>query len=159
MHLTNVAIRQLQDAPFPDFVTRPAIDSLVTEARKRLDRDGPHDEAAFAAEMARRAIAEHADAANQQHYELPPEFFRLCLGARLKYSCCLYPTGAETLDQAEEMALAETCEHADLRDGQKILEMGCGWGSLSLWMAEAYPSSTITAVSNSRGQRRHIEAE
>ena len=159
MNLTNVAIRQLQDAPFPDFVTRPAIDSLVTEARKRLDRDGPHDEAAFAREMAQRAIAEHTDAANQQHYELPPEFFQLCLGKRLKYSCCLYPTGRETLDQAEEAALAETCAHADLKDGQTILEMGCGWGSLSLWMAETYQNAKITAVSNSHGQRGHIEAQ
>ncbi len=159
MNLTNVAIRQLQDAPFPDFITRPAIDSLVTEARKRLDRDGPHDEAAFARDMAQRAIAEHTDAANQQHYELPPEFFQLCLGERLKYSCCLYPTGAETLDQAEKAALAETCVHADLSDGQTILEMGCGWGSLSLWMAETYPNAKITAVSNSHGQRGHIEAQ
>lgn len=159
MNLTNVAIRQLQDAPFPDFITRPAIDSLVTEARRRLDRDGPHDEPAFAREMARRAIAEHADAANAQHYELPPEFFQLCLGERLKYSCCLYPTGAETLDQAEEAALAETCDHADLQDGQTILEMGCGWGSLSLWMAERYPRARIVAVSNSHGQRGHIEGQ
>lgn len=159
MSLVNVAIRQLQDAPFPDFVTRPAIDSLVSEARKRLDRDGPHDSAAFAAEMARRAIAEHTDAANDQHYELPPEFFEICLGARLKYSCCLYPTGAETLDQAEEAALAETCEHAGLEDGQSILELGCGWGSLSLWMAERYPKAQITAVSNSHGQRGYIEGQ
>jgi cyclopropane-fatty-acyl-phospholipid synthase len=159
VNLTNVAIRRLQDAPFPDFVTRPAIDSLVTEARRRLDRDGPHDEAAFAREMAQRVIAEHTDAANQQHYELPPEFFRLCLGERLKYSCCLYPAGTETLDQAEVAALLETCAHADLQDGQAVLEMGCGWGSLSLWMAETYPRSRITAVSNSHGQRQHIEAE
>ncbi|MFY7852349.1 MAG: SAM-dependent methyltransferase, partial [Brevundimonas sp.] len=159
MNLTNVAIRQLQDAPFPDFVTRPAIRSLVTEARKKLDRDGPHDAAAFAREMAARAIAEHTDAANDQHYELPPEFFRLCLGERLKYSCCLYPTGQETLDEAEVLALGETCEHADLRDGQTVLEMGCGWGSLSLWMAERYPNSRITAVSNSHGQRGHIEGQ
>lgn len=159
MNLANVAIRQLQDAPFPDFITRPAIASLVTEARKRLDRDGPHDEARFAQEMAERAIAEHTDAANDQHYELPPEFFRLCLGKRLKYSCCLYPTGAETLDQAEEAALAETCDHAGLADGQRILELGCGWGSLSLWMAERYPNAQITAVSNSHGQRGHIEGE
>lgn len=157
MSLVNVAIRQLQDAPFPDFVTRPAIDSLVTEARKRLDREAPHDSAAFAAEMARRAIAEHTDAANDQHYELPPGFFEICLGARLKYSCCLYPTGAETLDEAEEAALAETCEHAGLEDGQSILELGCGWGSLSLWMAERYPKARITAVSNSHGQRGFIE--
>jgi len=159
MSLVNVAIRQLQDAPFPDFITRPAIDSLVTEARRRLDRDGPHDQAAFAREMARRAVAEHTAAANDQHYELPPEFFEICLGARLKYSSCLYGDGAESLDQAEEKALAETCAHAELADGQTILELGCGWGSLSLWMAERYPAARITAVSNSHGQRGHIEAQ
>jgi cyclopropane-fatty-acyl-phospholipid synthase len=159
MNLTNVAIRQLQDAPFPDFVARPAIRSLVTEARRKLDREGPHDAAAFAREMSTRAIAEHTDAANDQHYELPPEFFRLCLGKRLKYSCCLYPTWTESLDEAEEAALAETCRHAGLTDGQAVLEMGCGWGSLSLWMAERYPRSRITAVSNSHGQRGHIEAQ
>ena len=159
MNLTNVAIRQLQDAPFPDFVTRPAIRSLVTEARKRLDREAPHDPAAFAQAMAQRPIAEHTDAANDQHYELPPEFFQICLGARLKYSCCLYGDGAETLNQAEEKALAESCAHAELIDGQSVLELGCGWGSLSLWMAEHYPHSRITAVSNSHGQRGHIEAQ
>ncbi len=159
MNPATAAIRSLQDAPFPDFITRPAIDALVTEARKRLDKEAPHDEAAFAHDMAKRAVAEHADAANAQHYELPPEFFRICLGPRLKYSCCLYPTGSETLAQAEELALAETCAHAELADGQEILELGCGWGSLSLWMAERYPAARITSVSNSHGQRGHIEAE
>ncbi|KQS55782.1 cyclopropane-fatty-acyl-phospholipid synthase [Brevundimonas sp. Leaf363] len=159
MTFANAAIRQLQDAPFPDFVTKPAIDSLVTEARRRLDRERPHDEAAFARDMAVRPIAEHTEAANEQHYELPPEFFKICLGARLKYSCCLYPDADTTLDEAEELALAQTCEHADLRDGQSVLELGCGWGSLSLWMAEQYPNARITAVSNSHGQRGHIEAE
>ena len=80
MSLANVAIRRLQDAPFPDFITRPAIDSLVSEARRRLDREAPHDEAVFARDMAQRAIAEHTAAANAQHYELPPEFFEICLG-------------------------------------------------------------------------------
>lgn len=159
MSLANVAIRRLQDAPFPDFIARPAIDSLVSEARKRLDREGPHDEAVFAHDMARRAIAEHTAAANAQHYELPPEFFEICLGKRLKYSCCLYPAVETTLDEAEEAALAETCAHAALMDGLRVLELGCGWGSLSLWMAERYPNSIITAVSNSHGQRRHIEAQ
>ena len=149
----------MQDAPFPDFIARPAIDSLVSEARKRLDRAAPHDEAVFARDMARRAIAEHTAAANEQHYELPPEFFEICLGARLKYSCCLYPADDTTLDEAEEAALADTCAHAALTDGQRVLELGCGWGSLSLWMAERYPKSAITAVSNSHGQRRHIETQ
>jgi cyclopropane-fatty-acyl-phospholipid synthase len=159
MSLTNVAIRRLQDAPFPDFIARPAIDSLVSEARRRLDREAPHDEGVFARDMAERAIAEHTAAANAQHYELPPEFFEICLGKRLKYSCCLYPTADTTLDEAEEAALADTCAHAALADGQRVLELGCGWGSLSLWMAERYPNSTITAVSNSHGQRHHIEAQ
>jgi cyclopropane-fatty-acyl-phospholipid synthase len=131
----------------------------VTEARKKLDREGPHDSAEFARQMAVLEIAEHTDAANDQHYELPPEFFRICLGVRLKYSCCLYGDGAETLDQAEEKALAESCAHAGLEDGQAVLELGCGWGSLSLWMAERYPNSRITAVSNSHGQRGHIEEQ
>lgn len=159
MNFATAAIRKLQDAPFPDFIARPAIDSLVTEARKRLDREAPHDEADFARDMAQRAIAEHTAEANAQHYELPAEFFEICLGARLKYSCCLYPTDDTTLDQAEVAALVDTCAHAGLEDGQRVLELGCGWGSLSLWMAEQFPKSTITAVSNSHGQRRHIEAQ
>jgi len=128
-------LRSLQDAPAPDFITRPAIAGMVAGARRRLADDATSDNV-FAAEMAARAIAEHADAANSQHYELPAEFFRICLGPNLKYSCCLYPTGTETLAEAEEAALAETCAHADIRDGQAILELGCGWGSLSLVMAE-----------------------
>ena len=128
MSLANVAIRRLQDAPFPDFIARPAIDSLVSEARRRLDREAPHDEAVFARDMAQRAIAEHTAAANAQHYELPPEFFEICLGKRLKYSCCLYPAADTSLDQAEEAALAETCDHAGLADGQRVLELGCGCG-------------------------------
>ena len=159
MNLANVAIRRLQDAPFPDFVARAAIDSLVSEARRRLDRDRPHDEIGFALDMADRPIAEHTDAANAQHYELPPEFFRICLGSRLKYSSCFYPEANTTLDEAEDAALVQTCVHAGLADGQRILELGCGWGSLSLWMAGAFPGSRITAVSNSHGQRGHIEAE
>ena len=109
--------------------------------------------------MAAHAIAEHAGAANAQHYELPPEFFRLVLGPQLKYSSCLYGPGAESLVAAEALALAETIEHADLRDGQSILELGCGWGSLSLAMAARFPAALIVCVSNSRGQRRFIEAQ
>ena len=149
--------RALQDAPAPDPIVRTVIAGMVAGARRRLD-DDPQAALAFAREMAERPIAEHADAANAQHYELPPEFFELCLGPRLKYSCCLYPTGEETLAQAEIAALTETCDHAGLADGQSILELGCGWGSLSLWMAERYPNARITAVSNANGQRRFIEA-
>jgi cyclopropane-fatty-acyl-phospholipid synthase len=107
--------------------------------------------------MQTRAIAEFTAAANTQHYELPPEFFAEVLGPRRKYSSCLYQPG-DTLAQAEDRALAETTAHADLADGQDILELGCGWGSLSLWIAERFPASRITAVSNSRPQREFIEA-
>ena len=100
----------------------------------------------------------HAAAANAQHYELPPAFFHLILGPRLKYSCCLYD-GAATLADAEECALIETAAHAELEDGQSILELGCGWGSLTLWMAERFPGAEIVAVSNSQRQRAFILAE
>lgn len=109
-------------------------------------------------ELRQSPLALHVDAANRQHYEVPPEFFSLCLGKRLKYSSAYYPTGTETLDQAEEAMLALYGERAQLADGQDILELGCGWGSLTLWMAERYPNARITGVSNSNGQREHILA-
>ena len=103
-------------------------------------------------------IAVHADAANAQHYEVPAAFFGLVLGPHRKYSSCLYAPG-DSLGEAEARALAETCVHADLADGQAVLELGCGWGSLSLWMAQHYPGSRITAVSNSASQRAYIEGQ
>ncbi|MEZ6066914.1 MAG: cyclopropane-fatty-acyl-phospholipid synthase family protein [Planctomycetaceae bacterium] len=94
--------------------------------------------------------------ANEQHYEVPAEFFRAVLGPRLKYSCCQWGRETRDLGEAEDSALEITCERADLRDGQSILELGCGWGSLTLWMAKHYPRSSIVAVSNSRPQREFI---
>jgi cyclopropane-fatty-acyl-phospholipid synthase len=108
--------------------------------------------------MTAHPIAENTADANAQHYEVPAEFFRLVLGPRRKYSSCLYAAANSTLAEAEEHALSETCAHAGLADGQDVLELGCGWGSLSLWMAEHYPASRITAVSNSHSQRAAIEA-
>jgi cyclopropane-fatty-acyl-phospholipid synthase len=116
-------------------------------------------DAVFALSMSEHAIAEHADAANRQHYELPPAFFALFLGPHRKYSSCFYATGNESLAQAEELALAKTCAHANLQDGQEILELGCGWGSLSLYMAQKFSQARITSVSNSAPQRLHIEAQ
>lgn len=146
----------------PDAVLRLGIRRLCA-ARLATERaGGPEAESARTAArldaLAHGPLAVHTDAANRQHYELPPAFFRLCLGRRLKYSACYYPAGGETLDQAEEAMLALTAERAQLADGQRILELGCGWGSLTLWMAERYPNARITAVSNSHAQRRHIEA-
>jgi cyclopropane-fatty-acyl-phospholipid synthase len=130
--------------------------------RLRAERD--NDAAAASARFARRIeelraspIALHADAANAQHYELPARFFELCLGRRLKYSGCYFARGDESLDEAEEAMLALYGERAQLADGQDILELGCGWGSLTLWMAQHFPQSRIIAVSNSRPQREFIE--
>jgi len=103
-------------------------------------------------------IAEVPEKANEQHYELTPDFFAMILGPRRKYSGCLWQPGTETLAQAEEAMLALTCERAQIKDGMRILDLGCGWGSLSLWLAEQYPHAEITGVSNSASQRAYIEA-
>ena len=102
-------------------------------------------------------IALETDAANEQHYEVPTAFYLNSLGARLKYSCAYYPNHNTTLDQAELAMLELYGERAQLEDGQHILELGCGWGSLTLWMAEQYPNAQITAVSNSSTQKTHID--
>ena len=147
----------------PDSLTRYGIRRLCAQ---RLREEHANDAVAawsrFRAlrdELRQSPLAIETDAANRQHYEVPARFFELCLGKRLKYSSCLYPTGRETLDQAEDAMLALYGERAQLADGQKILELGCGWGSLTLWMAEKFPKATITGVSNSHGQRQHIMAQ
>lgn len=151
----------------PDSLLRAGIRRRLSE---RLAREGGAGEAAsgdalegaqermraFIRELDASPVAVHTDAANRQHYELPPAFFELCLGPRLKYSSCVWPAEVRDLAGAEEAMLALTCERAQLADGQQILELGCGWGSLTLWMAERYPGSSITAVSNSALQREHI---
>lgn len=147
----------------PDALLRAGIRRLCAQ-RLREESEGGLDAQAQRfqqrlASLRESPVAIHTDAANRQHYELPAEFFKLCLGRRLKYSGCYYPTGAETLEQAEDAMLALYAQRAELADGQSILELGCGWGSLTLWMAERYPNAAITAVSNSRPQREHIEAE
>ena len=101
-------------------------------------------------------VAEQVQLANDQHYEVPPGFFERVLGPRLKYSSGLWEAGTESLGQAERAMLELTCVRAELEDGQRILELGCGWGSLTLWMAEHYPQAQITAVSNSADQRAFI---
>ncbi len=158
MSATAFAISAVERAPIPDGVTRAGVSYLVGKARGQLAR-GAMSDAEFAADMANYPIAIATADANAQHYEVPTEFFRLALGPRLKYSSCLYDAAASDLASAELRALRETCAHADLRDGQRILELGCGWGSLSLWMAAAYPGSAITSLSNSNSQRASIEAE
>jgi len=147
----------------PDFLIRRGIRRLC---QQRLQEErGANIERAWDRfqsvlnELRSSPLAIETDAANTQHYEVPARFFELCLGKRLKYSSCFYPDGNETLDQAEEHMLALYAERAALRDGQQILELGCGWGSLTLYMAERFPSSRILGVSNSHSQRSHILAQ
>ena len=148
----------LPDALLRLGIRRMCADRLRTERAGGLSAQGER-QAQLIDVLRQSPVAIETAAANAQHYELPAGFFGQCLGPRLKYSCCYYPRGDETLAEAEDAMLSLYGERAELADGQRILELGCGWGSLTLWMAERYPKAHITAVSNSHGQRRHIEAQ
>lgn len=144
----------------PDGLIRLGIRRLLA---RRLEEEarGGGDAVARRAEalrerLSRGPIAVKTEDANRQHYEVPAGFYEHCLGHRLKYSGCCWPDGVTTLDEAEDAALALACERAELADGMDILELGCGWGSLTLWMAERYPKSMVTAVSNSASQKAYI---
>jgi cyclopropane-fatty-acyl-phospholipid synthase len=145
----------------PDALLRWGVRRLCASRLRAERAGGPQAEELRAqqrlAQLRASPVAIHVDAANAQHYELPPGFFEQCLGPRLKYSCAYYPSGSESLAAAEEGMLALYGERAELEDGQRILELGCGWGSLTLWMAERYPHAQICAVSNSSAQRGFIE--
>lgn len=147
----------------PDFLVRTAIRRLCSERARAFsnmsDAARANEVSEFVRAMKNAPVAPRPEKANEQHYEVPAEFFAAVLGPRRKYSCCFFPNASTTLAEAEDFALATTCERAEIRDGQNILELGCGWGSLSLWMAERYPRSRITAVSNSASQRKFIESQ
>lgn len=154
------ALELVERGLVPDLLTRKGIQRLLKKRlNEKSDCIGKDQERtmAFVKELKNSPIALHSAAANEQHYEVPPEFFQLVLGKKLKYSACYYPEGSETLDLAEEKMLTLTCERAGITDGMAILELGCGWGALTLWMAEKYPASSITAVSNSTPQKLFIQ--
>ncbi|NCA24748.1 MAG: class I SAM-dependent methyltransferase, partial [Betaproteobacteria bacterium] len=155
-------IQMAERGRLPDWLLRIGMRRMM---RARLDEPTarwPHLRAAqfrdWLAELRASPIAINTSDANVQHYEVPAEFFHAHLGPRLKYSCCWYETGRETLAEAEEAMLAIYAERAQLKDGMRILDLGCGWGSLSLWLAERYPNSQIVGLSNSHGQREFITA-
>ncbi len=144
----------------PDAAIRIGIRKLLAKKLREEDLgDVERQQAAmqaFIEGLDQSPIAVKTDDANTQHYEVPTEFFRHVLGPRMKYSSGYWPTAETTFAESEEAMLALTCERAELEDGMNILELGCGWGSLTLWMAEHFPKATITGVSNSRTQRVHI---
>ena len=147
----------------PDFLLRAGIRTLC---RKRLKQCSVHNCEAAGEQLAdyleqadEADIALLPEKANDQHYEVPAEFYQEVLGPNLKYSCCFWTPEIRDLGKAEDKALEVTCERAKLENGHKILELGCGWGSFSLWMAERYPEARITSLSNSHSQRKFIEAK
>jgi cyclopropane-fatty-acyl-phospholipid synthase len=156
MNMIALAINAAERAPMPDSVTLAGIDFLCARTKRRLAETSDTVEEAFVRAMPDFPVATHTDEANQQHYEVPAEFFSLVLGPQRKYSSCLYPTDTTDLAEAETYALAATVKHARIEDGQTILELGCGWGSLSLYLAQYFPMAEITSVSNSSSQREYI---
>jgi len=160
--MTAVAVELVEQGLVPDPLVRFGIRRLVSNRLKEMpgaqDQDRGNFERAFVAKMNGSEIAPLAHKANEQHYELPPEFFGSVLGGHRKYSCC-YWDGAASLDEAENAALEISCRRARIENHQDILELGCGWGSLTLFMAARYPRSRISAVSNSESQRDFIMAQ
>jgi cyclopropane-fatty-acyl-phospholipid synthase len=145
----------LERRAVPDPVVRAGIRSLL---RSRLREESRLDrKEQFIEELRRSPIALHTEAANAQHYEVPAAFFERVLGPHLKYSSGLWEPGTATLAEAEAAMLALTVERAAIENGHRILELGCGWGSLTLYMASRFPSSQIVGVSNSQSQRAFIE--
>jgi cyclopropane-fatty-acyl-phospholipid synthase len=156
----NLTLDLTESGLLPDSIIRHGIRRLL---RQRLDEIHANnlermaeDKHEFIQHMLQAPIALQPHKANEQHYEVPASFYLQTLGPYLKYSCCYWPTGVTTLADAEEASLELTCQHAGINDGMHILELGCGWGSLTLWMARHYPTSHITAVSNSHSQRDFI---
>lgn len=145
----------------PDHLIRLGIRHLLRQRLADIHESDieqcAQDKMNFVAAMQQSAIALATREANEQHYELPTEFFQLILGSHMKYSSCYWHSAAKNLDEASAAALTQVCERAELKDGQTILELGCGWGSLTLWMAECYPAARITAVSNSASQKAFID--
>ncbi len=156
----NIANRLAESGFIPDSVIRLGIRRLL---RNRLasiavfDTPGNTQLEEFVDMMNHSEIAPVPKLANEQHYEVPADFFKACLGIHRKYSCCYWSGGAKNLDEAERSALTITAERAELVDGMDILDLGCGWGSFSLYAAAHFPNSNVTAVSNSASQRQYIE--
>ena len=157
---TRVGIEAIERGWMPDSVTRKLVRGHCTTRLRETRRENAelpeHGLAKFAEAMRQGPIARVPELANEQHYEVPSEFFRWMLGPKLKYSCCLFESPESSLADAEVAALRTTCERADIQDGMDVLELGCGWGSLTLWMLENFPQLKVSAVSNSASQRSFI---
>jgi len=155
----GVLQRIVESGWVPEPVLRGAIRAVCALRLRQERRRPPGYEQALVASLRSSDIAIETAAANTQHYEVPAAFFARALGPHLKYSACYWPAGVATLGEAEAAMLELTAARAELADGQSVLDLGCGWGSLSLWAAARFPRSRFTAVSNARSQRDHIAAQ
>ena len=162
-NVTAKALNWTEMGLVPDSVIRAGIRRLL---ERKLAEIRAGDVAAsadiknrFVEMMNGSPVALVPELANEQHYEVPAEFFSEVLGENRKYSCCYWPQGAETIEEAEVAALQKTVERAGIQDGMRVLDLGCGWGSVSLWIAEHFPATRVTSVSNSRSQHDYITAQ
>jgi cyclopropane-fatty-acyl-phospholipid synthase len=167
----SFSLRALESGLVPDWLIRRRIRALLAQRLREEDRGDPQSQqehlSRFIAELRNAPIAINTRDANEQHYELPTSFFAQVLGRHMKYSSCLYDLDdpqawnapAAQLDAAAARMLALTAQRARIADGERVLELGCGWGSLSLWMAQQFPNARITAVSNSHSQKAYIDAQ
>ena len=159
---SSFSMRLLERDQVPDWLIRRGIRSLLAQRLREEDKGDPELQQRHLMDLVTRLkgspVAINTAEANTQHYEVPTEFYLHVLGPNLKYSSCYYERPDEPLQVAEERMLALTCQRARLTDGEEILELGCGWGSLSLWMAKHFPRARIVGVSNSRTQKQFIDA-
>ena len=163
MTASSTILEWTEQGLVPDTVIRAGIRRLCRQRLRDIEAKDIESSArrllSFVEEMDGSVIAPLPECANEQHYEVPPEFFDLVLGPHRKYSCCYWNADTTSLEQAEERALQISCERAGIQDGMKVLDLGCGWGSLSLWIARHFPACSVTAVSNSAPQRRFIQQQ
>uniref|UniRef100_A0A7S3E8R0 Methyltransferase domain-containing protein n=1 Tax=Rhodosorus marinus TaxID=101924 RepID=A0A7S3E8R0_9RHOD len=158
--MMNTANAVLERNAVPDWILRAGIRRLLgqrLEMEKERSRN-PEYKWSFMEELRKLDIAVQMDSANEQHYQVPTEFYLLVLGPCLKYSSCYFPNASTTLEEAEEEMLLKTVQRGDLKDGMDVLDLGCGWGSLTLYIAKNYPKCKITSVSNSWTQKKHIDS-
>lgn len=156
-------IQAMEKGQVPDTAIRLGIKKLLKNRLKELECPSlakkQYEFEVYRASLMSSPLAINTKDANEQHYELPAEFFHLVLGKNRKYSSSYYDESTKTLDEAEDLALDITCSRAEIQDGMRILELGCGWGSLTLYMAKKFPQSKIVAISNSSSQKAYIDSE